>query len=468
MSGTGAFKTDPGLKAHIALLRLFAALLEYKNSANTNRRGSFSSSEEGDDDGDEGRRGSLASSRIPDLQDPLSLIGLLRSCFMYCGVVGGAERKRGGTNADGGAKGRALSHLSNAKKLLKQAAGGLPENASVAGYRAAMKAAESGEVAALQQLARFINRNPGSVKGHALNVRLMEMNFRYARNRYRREKKQGNEEDSGAEEEGGGGREQRDKRGEVAACGFSDRLLLARVARARALRDWLETDPLEPRAVLGLAALHTERSGAVVGIADKAFVTRSLIEQLETHGFPRPCPSSFDSTSAGHGRASIVTTRSATALWGALADLLGGLRLRDEPVPLLRTGEGGRISAAAMAPPVPGTIWDRLYGADPPWSPTDFQRLGDSNLSCGSSGSTGWQRTEDRQLLTGAPPTPHPLLRGVVDRELWEETLLDPSGDQLLQVATGTAMVAAMSEGAVGEDENIFYCRFVGDFSFFY
>ncbi|CAN0336447.1 unnamed protein product, partial [Ectocarpus sp. 13 AM-2016] len=71
-----------------------------------------------------------------------------------------------------------------------------------------------------------------------------------------------------------------------------DGLLLVGVARARALRRWLEADPLEPRAALALAALHTEGSAAVVGVADRAFVVDGLVAQLETScgGGPRPCP----------------------------------------------------------------------------------------------------------------------------------------------------------------------------------
>ncbi|CAN0596280.1 unnamed protein product, partial [Laminaria digitata] len=81
------------------------------------------------------------------------------------------------------ARARALGHLRIAKELLEQAATGLPGNASLAGYRVAVEAAAAesesggggGWVAALRQLERFVERNPGSVKGRSLHARLLEM-----------------------------------------------------------------------------------------------------------------------------------------------------------------------------------------------------------------------------------------------------------------------------------------------------
>ncbi|CAN0530451.1 unnamed protein product, partial [Laminaria digitata] len=128
--------------------------------------------------------------------------------------------------------------------------------------------------------------------------------------------------------------------------------------------------------------LHAGGSGAAVGVADRAFVAQSLANQLETHGSPRVYPSS----PCGSGRrrrrrrgavaerGELHTSRAALALWGALADLLGPLRVRDEPVLLPRDGTGKLMVRGMMSPPRPGTVWDHLYGADPPWAPTDFQQ----------------------------------------------------------------------------------------------
>lgn len=397
--GTGQIRKDPSLKAHVAVLRLFAALLEHRNAPG---------SEEGD-------AGPLSSPRIPDLQDPLSLIARLRTCRSEC-ATGGPDTC--------GAKARALDHLAEAKKLAKQAAKQLPSSASVAGYRAALKAAESGTIDALRQMERFVGRNPGSVKGRALHARLLEMNVRDARARCRAKQ---DTQDQGHEDK--------------EAIEAGEGLHLVGVARACALRSWLETDPLEPRAALGLAALHLEQSGDIVGVADKALVAKALVDQLETHGFAR----NVSPSTAAEGCGSLHTTRAAVELWRALADLLGPLRVRDEPVPLPLAAERRAV------PPRPGTIWDHLYGGNPPWAPTDFQQGkndyqrndGGASKALGGTGNNG---------LPG-PPVPHPLLWGV-DRELWADMLLDPNADPLLAVNSSAA-----GQDAAGDGE--MWCRCV-------
>ncbi|CAM9539278.1 unnamed protein product, partial [Ectocarpus fasciculatus] len=97
-------------------------------------------------------------------------------------------------------------------------------------------------------------------------------------------------------------------------------------------------------------------------------------------------------------------------------------------------------------PPRPGTIWDHLYGADPPWAPTDFAaargRGVGSGLADGRAGvgdalgeqatGVGGGRGSSSGGLSGLGLySPHPLLRGV-DAELWEETVLDPDAEPLL------------------------------------
>eukprot|EP00903_Cladosiphon_okamuranus_P010417 g9853.t1 len=503
LSNNGAFKHDPLLKAHVAVLQLFAALLEHQASARdtstagsdtatTSTTGSATAAAAADGDGRRRRQSSPPPRRVPDLQDPLSMIGHLRACWSECA----------GAQMDS-PRGRAHGHLKRAKQLLEQAATGLPGDASVAGYRAAATAAESGMVAALRQLEHFAERNPGSVKGRALHTRLLEMTFREARRGVAAAAAAvnggsgngGGLETSGRNRRPGAGdgygrgkqRNQTRRDGEqvdAAQAGHNnndddERLLLVGVARARALRGWLETDPLEPRASLALASLLSAGSGAVVGVADRTFVVDSLVRQLETScGLPRSCPSA--------SRGVLYTTRAATALWAALADLLGSLRVRDEPVPVVRRGAGGgglkrsrstttaATSAAGAAPPLPprpGTIWDHLYGADPPWAPTDFACLeqGGGFSPCGGSGR-GYidgvggvlEETEGAGELAdsesaGLGSSPHPLLRGV-DRELWGETVLDPGGEPLLLAETTRVAAGKGGEAAAENEEAETWC----------
>lgn len=501
LSNNGTFKRDPYLKAHGAVLQLFAALLEHQASAGdtpsggsgiTSTTGSTAADAAGGDgrrpgDGRRRRPSSPSPRRVPELQDPLALIEHVRACWAECAGAGAQA---------GSPRGRAREHLKHAKRLLGQAATDLPGDASVAGYRAAVTAAESGTVAALRQLEGFVERNPGSVKGRALHARLLEMSFREARHGAAaaaagRGGGGGHENNNERNQrlEGGGscgrrqGGKQKERDGEQeddaqAYDGGGDRLLLVGVARARALRGWLETDPLEPRASLGLASLLSEGPGAVIGVADRAFVVDGLVRQLETScGLPRSSPSP--------SRGVLYTTRAATALWAALADLLGPLRVRDEPVPVVRRGgAGGRlkrqrsVSTAAPPPPPPrpGTIWDHLYGADPPWAPTDFvhQEQG-GGFSPGSGGDGGGhvdgvgrvlEETEGAgkqggSELPGLGSSPHPLLRSV-DRELWGETVLDPGGEPLLLAKTRAAAGRGGGVTAEQEEEAEAWCRFVG------
>ena len=139
--------------------------------------------------------------------------------------------------------------------------------------------------------------------------------------------------------------------------------------RARPLRGWIDTDPLEPRAALGLAALHSGYSEALLGVADESFLMKHLLEQLETHGFPCTYPPVQGSTVNAEGV--LYTSRAALALWDALAKILGALRVRDDPVPLFSRWERAMPTLPA---PRPGTVWDEGFGSDPPWNPTDFQR----------------------------------------------------------------------------------------------
>lgn len=416
------------------------------------------------------------------------MIGHVRACWSECS----------GAAQAGSPGGRAREHLKRAKRLLGQAATDLPGDASVAGYLAAVTAAESGTVAALRQLERFVERNPGSVKGRALHTRLLEMSFREARRGVAAAAAAAAASTGGGGGNGGGGRQQgnqttRDGEQEDAAKADhnnddDDRLLLVGVARARALRGWLETDPLEPRASLGLASLHAEGSGAAVGVADRRFVVDNLVRQLEMScGLPRSCPSA--------SRGVLYTTRAATALWAALANMLGPLRVRDEPVPVVRRGGGGgglkrprstttaataAAGAAPPPPPRPGTIWDHLYGADPPWAPTDFACLEQGGgFIPGGGGGCGYidgvggvlEETEGAGELTGSElpglgSSPHRLLRGV-DRQLWAETLLDPGGEPLLLTKTTRAAAGRGGEAAV-EEEAETWCRCVGVISSFF
>lgn len=426
------------------------------------------------------------------------MIGHVRACWGECAAATAAAQ------ADS-PRGRAREHLKHAKRLLGQAATDLPDDASIVGYRAAVTAAESGTVAALRQLERFVERNPGSMKGRALHARLLEISFREAQGsaaaaaaaaggggrhheKGARDQRQTGEKREQVEHSRGGGQAGKQKRDGEQEDGKSvddddddDRLLLVGVARARALRGWLKTDPLEPRASLGLASLHSEASGAVVGVADRAFVVDSLVRQLETSaGFPRSCPSA--------SRGVLYTTRAATALWAALADLLGPLRVRDEPVPVVRRGGGGggdgddglkrSRSITTMTPPAPvpppprpGTIWDHLYGADPPWAPTDFVHQGrGGSPSLGGGGcdyidgiggvleEAEGAGKEGGSELPGLGSSPHPLLRGV-DRELWGETVLDPGGEPLLLAKT---RVAGRGGATAEEEEAKAWCRCVG------
>eukprot|EP00904_Undaria_pinnatifida_P003845 jgi/Undpi1/13461/HiC_scaffold_8.g03120.m1 len=430
LSRGGLLKMDPSLKAHSAVLRLFAALLECQRHRASGLRGDSSSgAASASASASASVSVSVPARRVPDLQDPLLLIGRLRACWRECA---GVDEKGGGNSAHG----RALGHLRVAKDLLEQAAKGLPRNASLAGYRAATEAAESGWVSALRQLECFVERNPGSVKGRSLHARLLEMSERDARAQLRAKRQPvGEQEGRRGGGDGGGEGGEGDGGGEESCDG----LRLVGVARARALRGWLETDPLEPRAVLGLASLHAGRSGAALGVADRGFVAQSLAEQLETHGFPR----AYASTGRASERGALHTSRAALALWGALADLLGPLRVRDEPVLLPRDGAG-----KVMMPPRPGTVWDHIYGMDPPWAPTDFQRRG---------GGGGWDRGEGEwrgeagRGLPG-PPTPHPLLGGL-DKELWDDVVLDPGGDPLL-AAVSAVRAAAVPRRQKGTEED--------------
>ncbi|CAM9838323.1 unnamed protein product [Ectocarpus sp. 12 AP-2014] len=107
-------------------------------------------------------------------------------------------------------------------------------------------------------------------------------------------------------------------------------------------------------------------------------------------------------------------------------------------------------AATPPPPPRPGTIWDHLYGADPPWAPTDFVaargRVVGSGLAdngrAGVGGALGGQAMGDGGggdrggLSALGSYSPHPLLRGV-DAELWEETVLDPDAEPLLLAPGG-------------------------------
>lgn len=522
LSNHGAFKLDPSLKAHGAVLQLFAALLEHQacdcdapspkaSSATTPPATAGAHGADGAGGRWQRQQFSAAPPRVPRLQDPLSLIGQLRVCWAECsGATAVAVAAAAAAVADS-PRGRAREHLKHAKRLLEQAAAGAPGDASIAGYRAAVTAAESGTVVALQQLAGFVERNPGSVKGRGLHARLLEMSFREAQRRAGAEKigrKQQQQQQQGERETGNGGggaeAEEEEEAGQGEGGGSGDKAaegkeeepddddddingsLLVGVARARALRGWLETDPLEPRAALGLAALHSTASGAVVGVADRAFVVDGLVGQLETscRGSPRSCPSTAV-------RGVLHTTRAAMALWAALADLLGPLRVRDEPVPVRRRGRGGGGDSGdsgggngmrrrrpiatmpmlmPMRPPRPGTLWDHLYGSNPPWAPTDFgDRQGrGGSFGPGGGGCGGYDGTggvfdggarEAEKEAGGCPgfgSSPHPLLRGV-DRELWEETVLDPGGEALLLVGTRGGGRAR----ATVEEDSKTWCRWV-------
>ncbi|CAN0375585.1 unnamed protein product, partial [Pylaiella littoralis] len=115
-----------------------------------------------------------------------------------------------------------------------------------------------------------------------------------------------------------------------------------------------------------------------------------------------------------------------------------------------------------MRPPRPGTLWDHLYGSNPPWAPTDFgDRQGrGGGFGPGGGGCCGYDGTggvfdggarEAEKEAGGCPgfgSSPHPLLRGV-DRELWEETVLDPGGEALLLVGTRGG---GRARATVGED----------------
>lgn len=401
-----AFKNDPMLKAHIAILFLFAGLLEYQNA----------------------QPSASPSAQIPGLQDPLALIEWLRVCRRECSVGSTA-----GIGVD--ARARVLAHLGHAKKLLREAVMALPGNASVMGYCAALSAAEGGSVCALRQLADFVERNPGNVKGRALHARLLQAIIRDA-------DKQDcvnagvptNEEEEGEEVKAPEGE-------------LNNRLTLAKVARARALRGWLDTDPLEPRAALGLAALHSECSESLLGVADESFLVKHLQEQLETHGFPRTCPPAQGTAVNAEGV--LYTSRAALALWDALAKILGALRVRDDPVPLFPRRER---AMPTLPSPRPGTVWDEVFSSDPPWNPTDFQRRegGDGDTGNGA----GW---EGAQGDSPGPLAPHPLVRGV-DWELWEETLLDPSAEPLFRGKTMDTLKSPRNEICFGR----VWCRCVG------
>ena len=411
---SGAFKNDPLLKAHGAILRLFAGLLEHENAS------------VGCVDMEAG-----GPPRIPGLQDPFALIERLRACKRgyRSGDAAGEEAQ-----IDVGARARAWDHLRRARKLLRQAATGLPDNASIACYRAAMRAAGDGHVAALRQIARFVERNPGSVKARAFHARLLDRIIQNAQHTRKRV------QDGSATYNECGGEEAM-----VQEVESDDGMLLAEVVRARALRGWLEADPLEPRAALGLAVIYLERSAAALGVADELFVVERLLQQLETHGFPRTCAQSQGTAGA---RGVLYTSRAVLLLWGALADILGPLRVRDEPVPLISRSAG---RAPPPSPPRPGTIWDQAYGTDPPWAPTDFQRQ--DGFTCGGGGQRSGRGTEGAgpEGAELGPPAPHPLVRGV-DQELWEETLLDPNADPLLGGPIDTPVGAPVGE---------MWCRYV-------
>lgn len=436
------------------------------------------------------------SARIPDLQDPLALIGPLRACLMEnTGGGGGDGFAALNPNADAH-RARALAHIKEAEKLANLATERLPWNASAAGYRAAIEAAKRGPASALRQLENFIERNADSVKGRALHSRLLEMDFGDSsalnNSSEEREAAATSPAVSAAQSEQGA-------LGTSSVAGPAAATHLIDVVHARALRGWLEVDPLEPRGALGLAALHAQRSlhGATVGVASEEFIVKTMILQVETHGHTRVYPplylqpaaaagiDSADGSAAPPGEldggssspsptsSSYNTTRAAVALWRALADLLGPLRVRDAPVPVLSAssrrgvgvGEGGQpATTAAVAtgvrvvagegapPPRPGTLWDRLYGRDPPWAPTDFERRFDDATGAFGVGVTGGAGGGTRG--GGFPPEapiPHPLLRGA-DRELWDDTLLDPSADPLL---FGLGKSTKPEEGEAG-----MWCRY--------
>lgn len=400
------FKNDPMLKAHIAILFLFAGLLEYQN----------------------GQPSDSPSAQIPGLQDPLALIERLRVCQRECSVG-----SKAGIGVD--ERARVLAHLGHAKKLLRQAATALPGNASITGYRAALSAVEGGSVSALRHLADFVERNPGNVKGRALHARLLQAIIRDANN-------QDIVNVGVATKEGEEGEEVKASEEEL-----NNGLTLAEVARARALRSWLDVDPLEPRAALGLAALHSECPEALLGVVDESFLVKHLLEQLEMHGFPRTYPPVQGTTVNAEGM--LYTSRTALALWDALAKILGALRVRDDPVPLFPRYDRAMPTLPA---PRPGTLWDEVFGWDPPWNPTDFQRQEGANGDIGKGA-----RWEGAQGDSPRPLAPHPLMRGV-DWELWEETLLDPDAEPLFR---GKAMDTLKSPRNVMLFGRV-WCRYVG------
>ena len=96
---SGAFKNDPLLKAHGAILRLFAGLLEHENAS------------VGCVDIEAG-----GPPRIPGLQDPFALIERLRACRRgyRSGDAAGEEAQ-----IEVGARARAWDHLRRARKLLR-------------------------------------------------------------------------------------------------------------------------------------------------------------------------------------------------------------------------------------------------------------------------------------------------------------------------------------------------------------
>lgn len=363
-----AWGNTASLKAHVAVLRLFVALSEHRLTKDV-------------------------SLRLPDLQDPIALVEPLTACW--------AEGIEGTKDGASRSASRGVAHLLEAERLIESAAKGLPDVASIAGYRAAIEFAKHGPSSALQQLEAFLERCPSSIKGRALYARLVEMTLARCRARACRspDDGRGTERDSPAHGDGG--------------------VHVLEVTYARALREWLEADSLEPRAILGLASLHSERSGATVGIVDAGFIVKTLVSQLETLGNPRPLPP----CGTAQLPLGVHTTRAALALWGALADLLGTLRVRDVPVSL----PGGGLDHSAPEAPRPGTLWDTLYGGDPPWGPTDFQLgggLGEARRR------DGWCVQEGNNAFPGAP-TPHPLLCDV-DKHLWEDVLVHPGSDTLL------------------------------------
>lgn len=484
---------DPSLQAHGAVLHLLAALLEYQQLSGPSPSSSPSSNQA--IAGAEASSPSLIppplrDSRVPDLQDPLALIEPLRACWRDC-TVGGGIAEPDAVDADG-LRLRALGHLQEAAKLAEQAAKNSPENASAAGYRAAIEAARRGPALALRQLESFVERNPGSVKGRNLYARLLEKNLADATDRRVEERETAAAATAAGAAPGQPAPETFGKSAAMAAATATPGTHLIEVAHARALRGWLETDPLEPRSALGLAALHARRSssGASVGVAGEAFIVNALVLQVETHGHarvfpsppPQPCQRQHHTPGGKGGSSSLPynTTRAAVALWRALADILGPLRVRDAPTPVLSCSRrqggngGGGDPAAAYAganarlagPPRPGTIWERLYGRDPPWAPTDFEQRFE-NRFWGSGGVGFGVDTAMGDIGVNAggggfvpeAPVPHPLLRGV-DRELWEDTLLDSGADPLLLgVGTGGIRVEPRG-GKEAEDAGGMWCRY--------